>query len=198
MKKFFVKLGKGICMIIILPITLLMGLIFLLYLLFEIIRYFMSPYYKNTRNKYSPMSMQSDVVRLYNYNAKRNSNESRLVYFCNDAYEYFLKYDYVLKCDLTLDELVLLCGYSCDCFKQIDGEWYFVEEDGEGNKSAVSMAETLQDCRKKLKDKHRELDVKFLLNYEDITDADRFELAKTCQYFYCITSYDDLVPHYVY
>ena len=91
----------------------------------------------------------------------------------NNDFEYFVK-----------DDQVFLCGWGYDGFEQVDDEWYFVL-DGECN-TKMSMKETLENEIELLKPEHRNLPVKFLIFYNDITDAEKFELAKECPYFHCV------------
>jgi hypothetical protein len=53
------------------------------------------------------------------------------------------------------------------------------------------MKETLENEVDLLKPEHRCLPAKFLIFYDDVTDAEKFERAKACPYFHCIFSGDE-------
>ena len=99
-------------------------------------------------------------------------------YIKNNDFEYFVK-----------DGQVLLCGWGYDGFEQVDGEWFFVL-DGECN-TKMTMTETLDNEKDLLKSEHKCLPAKFLIFYNDITDAEKFEQAKECPYFHCVFSVDE-------
>lgn len=174
-KRFFEVLGAGAVIIIGVPIALIVGVGYLLYLPFDIVRYHAMPYYRDLGKKYRFFITSSDVVRLYN----RNARDGLGMEYCahNDA-EYFIK-----------DGQVLICGWDHEGFRQTDGKWmYWLEDDGS---SQITIEEVLETERVKLKPEHRNLNARLLFFYDDITDAEEFEKAKSCPYFYCVFSPDD-------
>ena len=94
------------------------------------------------------------------------------------ALEYFVK-----------DGQVLLCGWGYEGFEQVDGEWFFIL-DGECD-TKMPMEETIGNEKNLLKTEHKCLPAKFLIFYNDITDAEKFEQAKECPYFHCVFSVDE-------
>lgn len=146
---------------------------YLLFVPFDIHRYHHMPYYRDLRVRYRCFITSSDVVQLYN----RMVNEHLpITYMREQDFEYFIR-----------DGLVLLCGWGENNFVQADGEWQFVLDGDDG----VSMEETLQGERAMLKPEHRDLPAKFLIFYGEITDAEKYEHAKACPYFYCLFSADE-------
>lgn len=170
MKKFPQTLGVAFAVIISVPILLIVCTGYLLFVPFDIIRYHKMPYYKDSKIKYEFFLTSSDVVRIYNRIVREHLP---IEYVKNNDFEYFVK-----------DDQVFLCGWGYDGFEQVDDEWYFVL-DGECN-TKMSMKETLENEIELLKPEHRNLPVKFLIFYNDITDAEKFELAKECPYFHCV------------
>jgi hypothetical protein len=70
-----------------------------------------------------------------------------------------------------------------------NGEWFFILV-GENN-TQMAMKETLGNEVDLLKPEHRDLPAKFLIFYNDVTDAEKFERAKACPYFHCVFSGDE-------
>ena len=172
MKKFLQTLGMAFAVIIGAPILLIACTGYLLFVPFDIIRYHKMPYYKNLKIKYRFFITSRDVVKIYNRIVRE---QLPIEYIKNNDFEYFVK-----------DDQVLLCGWGYDDFEQVDGEWYFVL-DGECD-TKMTMKETIENEIELLKPEHRNLPAKFLIFYSDITDAEKFELAKECPYFHCISS----------
>ena len=175
MKKFLSILGTGLGIIIGVPITLVVCVGYLLFVPFDIIRYHRMPYYKDFKIKYQFFITSGDVVKIYNRIVRE---QLPIEYIKNNDFEYFVK-----------DGQVLLCGWGYDGFEQVDGEWFFVL-DGECN-TKMTMKETLENDADLLKPEHKCLPAKFLVFYNDITDAEKFEQAKECPYFHCVFSVDE-------
>ena len=173
MKKFLSILGTGLGIIIGVPITLVVCVGYLLFVPFDIIRYHRMPYYKDFKNKYQFFITSSDVVKIYNRIVRE---QLPIEYIKNKNFEYFVK-----------DGQVLLCGWGFDGFEQIEDDWFFAMD---GVDIKIAMNEILDDDTEKLKPEHRDLPVKFLIFYNDITDAKKFEEAKECPYFHCVFSPD--------
>lgn len=166
----------GAIILICSPIALIVCVICLLFVPFDIIRYHKMPYYKDFKIEYHFFITSRDIVRLYNRIVRERLP---IEYFRNDDFEYFVK-----------DGQVLLCGWSYDGFEQTDGEWVFVLN-GEC-KTWMTMKETIENEKELLSSEHRSLPAKFLIFYNDITDAEKFEKAKECPYFHCVFSVKDL------
>ena len=175
MKKFLNFLGIGLGIIIGVPILLVVCIGYLLFVPFDIIRYHRMPYYKDLGIKYQFFITSKDIVQIYNRIVR---DQLPIEYVKYNDFEYFVK-----------DGQVLLCGWGYDGFEQVDGEWLFVL-DGEGN-AKMTMKETLENETGLLKPEHRCLPAKFLILYNDITDAEKFEQAKECPYFHCVFSVDE-------
>lgn len=175
MKKFLSILGTGLGIIIGVPITLVVCVGYLLFVPFDIIRYHRMPYYKDFKIKYQFFITSRDVVKIYNRIVRE---QLPIEYIKNNDFEYFVK-----------DGQVLLCGWGYDRFEQVDGEWFFVL-DGEYS-TQTAMEETLNNEKELLKPEHKSLPAKFLIFYNDITDAEKFEQAKECPYFHCVFSVDE-------
>ena len=175
MKKILSILGTGLGIIIGVPITLVVCIGYLLFVPFDIIRYHRMPYYKDLKNKYQFFITSRDVVKIYNRIVRE---QLPIEYIKNNDFEYFVK-----------DGQVLLCGWGYDGFEQVDGEWFFVL-DSECN-TKMTMTETLDNEKDLLKSEHKCLPAKFLIFYNDITDAEKFEQAKECPYFHCVFSVDE-------
>ncbi|MBE7064555.1 MAG: hypothetical protein E7384_01910 [Ruminococcaceae bacterium] len=174
MKKFLSAIGTIIATIIFIPIVLVVCLCYLLFLPIDIIRYHRMPYYKNLKVKYCLFLTSRNVVRFYNYIVRKKLS---IEYVKHNELEYFVK-----------DGEVLLCGWSFDMFEETDGEWYF----DLGDETKQSIQESLQIDTEFLKPEHQSMSAKYLLFYDDITDAERFEKAKECPYFYCVFSMDEI------
>ena len=174
-KKILNVLGIGLGIIIGLPILLVVCIGYLLFVPFDIIRYHRMPYYKDFKNKYQFFITSRDVVKIYNRIVRE---QLPIEYIKNKNFEYFVK-----------DGQVLLCGWGYEGFEQVDGEWIFVF-DGECN-TKMTMKETLKNEADLLKPEHKCLPAKFLVFYNDITDAEKFEQAKECPYFHCVFSVDE-------
>lgn len=133
------------------------------------------PYYKDFGIKYQFFITSSDIVQIYNRIVRE---QLPIEYVKNNDFEYFVK-----------DNQVLLCGWGNEQFEQIDNEWFFVL-DSRCNKN-IPIKELLEDENNSLKPEHKDLPAKFLIFYNDITDAEKFEKTKECPYFYCIFSADE-------
>jgi len=157
------------------PITLVVCVGYLLFVPFDIIHYHRMPYYKDFKIKYHFFITSRDVVKIYNHIVRE---QLPIEYIKNNDFEYFVK-----------DGQVLLCGWGYDGFEQVDGEWFFVLG-GESN-TKMTMKETLENEEDFLKPEHKCLPAKFLVFYNDITDAEKFEQAKECPYFHCVFSEDE-------
>lgn len=176
MKNILGILGKGVGILIGVPILLIVCIGYFLFVPFDIIRYHRMPYYKDFKNKYRFFITTKDVVKIYNRIVKEQLPTE---YVKNNGFEYFIK-----------DGQVLLCDWGYDGFEQENGEWIFML-DGECQ-TKVSMKEILENEISLLKPEHRSLPAKLLIFYHDLTDAERFEQAKQCPYFHCIFSADEL------
>lgn len=176
MKEFLCKLGMYALFILCVPILLIAIIVYLLFVPFDIVRYRRMPYYKDFRIKYQFFITSWDIVLFYNRIIKE---QLPIVYIKNNDFEYFVK-----------DGQVLLCGWRNEKIEKIDNDWFFVFE-GKCNIN-MSMKEVLEDEINLLKPEHKELPAKFLIFYNDITDAEKFEKAKECPYFYCIFSADEI------
>ncbi len=177
MKSFLTMLLHGLALIIIVPIILILVIGYLIYLPFDIIRYHKMPYYKDFKVKYCLFLTSRDVVKLYNRIVKERLPIEYVNY--ND-FEYFVK-----------DNQVLLCDWGNEDFEQIDDEWVFSLDDDSGDKTTKVMEEALTEEKALLKPEHQNLPAKFLLFYNDITDAEEFEKAKECPYFYTVFSVEN-------
>ncbi len=175
MKKFLCDLGRYTLIILCVPILMIGCILYLLFVPFDIIRYHRMPYYKDFGIKYQFFITSRDIVQIYNRIVRE---QLPIEYVKNNDFEYFVK-----------DGQVLLCGWGYDGFEQVDGEWFFVL-DGECN-TKMTMKETLEKEADLLKPEHKCLPAKFLVFYNDITDAEKFEKAKECPYFYCVFSVDE-------
>ena len=157
------------------PLFLIACIGYLLFVPFDIIRYHSMPYYKDFRNKYQFFITSRDIVKIYNRIVRE---KLPIEYIKNNDFEYFIK-----------DNQVLLCGWGYDGFEQVNGEWFFVL-DGECN-TKMSMEEAIGNEKDLLKPEHMCLPAKFLIFYNDITEAGKFEQAKRCPYFHCVFSVDE-------
>ena len=157
--------------------ALFVGICYLISVPFDIIRYYRMPYYKDFKIKYRFLITSSDVVKMYNYITRK---QLPIEYVRHNDFEYFVK-----------DGEVLLCGQSNDGFDETEGKWYFVFEDEYGEKKEL-IEDTLNDDKNLLKPEHQSLPAGYLIFYDDITDAERFEKAKECPYFHCVFSMDEI------
>ncbi len=177
----------GLCLLIV-PICLLLLVLaigYLLFIPFDIIRYYKMPYYKNLKKKYCCFLTSSDVVRLYNRMVK---DKLPIEYCSNNGFEYYIK-----------DGQVFLLGWSSEAFDEDNGEWGFQLNENVADEQFVTMKDILEEETAQLKEEHKGLPAKFLILYDDITDAGHFEKAKECPYFYCADSIEDfakVVPNY--
>ena len=178
MKKVLNVLGIGVAIIIGVPIILVVVVMYLLFVPFDIIRYHAMPYYKDFKNKYHFFITSRDVVKIYNHIVREHLP---IEYIKNNDFEYFVK-----------DGQVLLCGWGNEQFEQIDDDWCFIMEEESDIPEKTPIQDVLSEEIEKLKYEHRCLPIKFLILYEDITDADIFEKAKECPYFYCCFSVDEI------
>ena len=177
MKKILSILRTGVCILIGILIFLIMCIGYLLFVPFDIIRYHRMPYYKDCKVKYQFFITSMDIVKIYNRIVRE---QLPIEYFRNNDFEYLVK-----------DNQVLLCGWSYEGFEQADGEWFFVLDDEYNPDSKMTMKETLEIEIELLRPEHKSLPAKFLIFYNDITDADKFEKAKECPYFHCVFSVDE-------
>ncbi len=178
-------LKKILMYIGIIPIIIVLLIGFVLYLLFvpfDIFRYHRMPYYKDTKKKYHFFITSKDIVLLYNKIKERNLS---VVYYSHNDFEYFIK-----------DNIVLLPGWCYDSFEETDGEWYFLfdydSESKEKNIVPTPMKDVLAEEMACIKEEHKGLPAKFLVFYNDITDAQKFELFKKCPFFNAANSIDDI------
>ncbi|MBR4116697.1 MAG: hypothetical protein IKK65_01260 [Clostridia bacterium] len=177
MKNFFSALASVFGFIIFIPIILLICIGYLLYLPFDIIQYHKMPYYKDFKVKYSFLITARDKVKLYNRIVKEKLPIEHVKY--ND-FEYFLK-----------DNQVLLCDWTNEDFDLVNNEWVFHLDDDHGDTYTKTMEDALAEEREILNPEHKHLPIKFLFFYSDITDAEKFEKAKECPYFYPIFSVEE-------
>lgn len=177
MKKVLSILGTGLGIIIGVLIFLIVCIGYLLFVPFDIIRYHRMPYYKELKKKYEFFITSSDVVKIYNHIIKK---QLPIEYVKNNDYEYFVK-----------DSQVLLCGWGNEDYEQIDNEWVFHLDDACGDTTTQAMEQALAEEKVLLKPEHKDLPAKFLIFYNDITDAEKFEQAKECPYFHCVFSVNE-------
>lgn len=177
MKKILSILGTGLGIIIGVPIILIVCIGYLLSIPFDIIRYHRMPYYKELKKKYEFFITSSNVVKIYNRIVKE---QLPIEYVKNNDYEYFIK-----------DGQVLLCSWGNENYELIDNEWFFNLDDDCGDTTTQPMKQALAEEKELLKIEHKNLPAKFLISYDDITDAEKFEKAKECPYFYCVFSVDE-------
>ena len=177
MRNFLDVLKQSLGLIILIPVLLVIGVGYLLFVPFDIIRYHKMSYYKDFKKKYEFFLTSSDVVKIYNRIVKE---QLPIEYVKNNDYEYFVK-----------DGQVLLCGWGNEDFEQINDEWIFSLDDDSGDKTTKTMEEALFEEKEFLKPEHKDLPTKFLIFYNDIADGEIFEKAKECPYFYCIFSADE-------
>ena len=177
MKKILSILGTGLGIIIAVPIILVVCIGYLLFVPFDIFRYHKMPYYKDFGIKYQFFITSSDIVQIYNRIVRE---QLPIEYVKNNDFEYFVK-----------DGQVLLCGWGNEDFAQIDNEWVFNLDDDCGDTTTQTMEQALAEEKGLLKPEHKDLPAKFLIFYNDITDAEKFEQAKECPYFHCVFSVDE-------
>lgn len=177
MKKILSVLGTGLCIIIGVPIILVLCIGYLFFIPFDIIRYHKMPYYKDFGVKYHFFITSRDIVQIYNRIVRERLP---IEYVKSNNFEYFIK-----------DNQVLLCGWGNENFAQIDNEWVFYLEDNCGDTTIQSMEQALAEEKELLKPEHKDLPAKFLIFYNDVTDAEEFEKAKECPCFYCVFSVDE-------
>jgi len=176
MKRVLNILGIGLAIIIGVPILFVVCIGYSLFVPFDIIRYHRMPYYKDFGIKYEFFITSKDIVQIYNRIVREHLP---IEYIKNNDFEYFVK-----------ENQVLLCGWGYDGFEQVDGEWFFVLDNECDNK--MTMKEVLENEMDLLKPEHRCLPAKFLIFYNDITDAEKVEQAKECPYFHCVFSSEDI------
>ncbi|MBR4100009.1 MAG: hypothetical protein IKK55_03385 [Clostridia bacterium] len=177
MKKVLSILRIGLGIIISVPIFLIVCIGYLLFVPFDIIRYHKMPYYKDFKIKYRFFITSSDIVQLYN---RIILKRLPIEYIRYNNYEYFIK-----------DGQILLCGWGNEDYEQIDNEWVFHLDDDCGDTTTQAMEQALAEEKVLLKPEHKDLPAKFLIFYNDITDAEKFEQAKKCPYFHCVFSIDE-------
>lgn len=177
MTKILDILGQGLGLIILIPILLVISIGYLLFVPFDIIRYHKMPYYKDFGIKYQLFITSSDIVQIYNHIVRE---QLPIEYVKNNDFEYFVK-----------DGQVLLCGWGNEDFAQTDNEWVFNLDDDCGDTTTQTMEQALAEEKGLLKPEHQELPAKFLIFYNDITDAEEFEKAKECPYFYTVFSVEN-------
>ncbi len=186
MDKLKNTMGKVLAYIVAIPIVilLLIGLVlYLLFVPFDILRYHRMPYYKETGKKYKFFITSKDIVILYN---KIKQKKLPIEYFYNNECEYFIK-----------DNVVLFPGWCYDSFEEKDDEWYFLfdfdSESGEADTTVPTlMKDVLSEELVSIREEHKGLPAKFLVFYNDITDAEKFEALKKCPFFYAANSIDDI------
>lgn len=168
--------GIVVGFVILLPILLIICIGYLLFVPFDIIRYHRMPYFKDFKKKYEFFLTSQDVVKIYNRIVKE---QLPIEYVKYNDYEYFIT-----------DGQVLLCGWGNEDFTQEDDDWFFVFSEEDDNK--LSIREAIEWDMELLKPEHKCLPVKFLISYDDITDAEKFEKAKECPYFHCVFLTEEL------
>ncbi len=186
MDKFKKTAEKVLTYIAVIPILLLLLIGLVLYLLFvpfDILRYHRMPYYKKTKKKYKFFITSKDIVLLYNKIKQKNLP---IEYFCNNECEYFIK-----------DNVVLLPGWYYDSIEEKDGKWCFLfDYDSESEEKNATiptpMKHVLTEEFASIREEHKCLPGKFLVFYNDITDAQKFELFKKCPFFHAVNSIDDI------
>ncbi len=162
---------------LIVPICLLLLVLaigYLLFIPFDIIHYHKMPYYKDFKKNYRFFITSNDVVKLYN---RIKTENLPIEYYCNNNFEYFVK-----------DNQVLICDWSHEKFEEFEGQWYFDIECESGDVSSRLMSDVLLEEVENVLPEHKELLAKFVMFYSKATDAEIFEEAKRCPYFYCVFS----------
>ncbi len=160
--------------IIAIPILMIVAIGYLLFVPFDIIRYHKMPYYKDFNKKYRFFITSKDIVQLYNKIVKENLP---IEYYCNNNFEYFVK-----------DNQVLICDWSHEKFEEIEEQWYFDIECESGDVSSKLMSDVLLEEVENVLPEHKELPAKFVMFYSEVKDAEIFEEARKCPYFYCVFS----------
>ena len=84
-----------------------------------------------------------------------------------------------------------MCGWGNEDFAQIDNEWVFNLDDDCDDTTTQTIEQALAEEKCLLKPEHKDLPAKFLIFYNDITDAEKFEKTKECPYFHCVFSVDE-------
>ena len=164
----FVVISCVIVILLIIPFTLLFSP-------FEMLCYHQMPYYKDLKKKYHLFITMDIEVRIYNHIIRE---QLPIQYFRNDKSEYYMK-----------EGQILLCGWSNEKIEQVGEEWYSFITDEDDNPMAIK--DLLELERELLEPIHKDLQAKYLVFYDKITDANEFEKAKKCPYFYCVYSMDD-------
>ena len=176
MKKALKAIGTALIALVCIPVVLVVGIVLLISRPFEKRRYHRTPYYKDTKKEYRLLITSDSTVKLYNRMVLENLP---IRYFENDGTEYFIQ-----------NGVVLLCGYCHEEFKEENGEWIFIFDHEE--MSCEPMQKIMDEERERLRLEHRGLPVKFLMLYDDITDAEIFETAKECPHFHCVVSTEEI------
>ncbi len=177
------KIGTVLLVVPVCIILLVGSVLYLLCVPFDYIKFKRSAYHKKLGKKYSLFLTSSSAYKIYEAAHKQGSS---LEYQENGEFKYFVK-----------DGKVFLTDWALDSFEYVDGEWFFkLENEGEeeyDEPRRQPIKELLGEEIADLKDEHRSLPTYFLMLYSDITDAERFEEAKSCPYFACFNEIEDFV-----
>ncbi len=163
-------------LIILLPLLLVIGALYLVYIPFDIINYHRMAYYRDNKDKYSIFITARDTVKVYNQISKKNLPWT---YVRNDSIEYFIKEGNVILTDWSSTDL------------DYDTEWYFDLQES-GDASRFSVEEAISQDMLLVNNEDKEKPAKILLIETNSSGNYDFEKAKECPYFYCVPSVKDL------
>lgn len=170
MKKFSGNILLAIGIVIGVPILLIVGIGYLFYVPFDIVRYHKMPYYIDLKRKYEFFITTREVVKVYNHIARE---KLPMKYYKNEDLEYFVK-----------EGEVLLCGWGLCDFERKNDEWYFFFDGDE--EEAMSTHEVIELDSEQLLPEHKGLPVKILMMCEE-ADVERMEEIKECPHFHCFS-----------
>ncbi len=173
----FKRIGSFLVIVLIIILLIPLALLYLLFVPFDIIRYYQMPYYKDLKIKYHFFITSKGIVKLYNRIKKNNINVS---FYRNGEFEYFIK-----------DDTVLLYDWSHANFEKENGDWYLVEEHTDSEYEGLLLKDILEEERKNLKFEHQKIPIKILVFYSDVTDADRWKELQSSFCFACYFNLDD-------
>lgn len=134
MKDVFSKILSYLALVLLLPIIVVFCICYLLYLPADVIIYYRSLYYRDTKEKYRLYGANSDWFRLYNLIKKENIPISYVRNKCEtvNAFGYFYT-----------GRTLIVTGYVPE-YDESTSTWYMAIADDDGHDSIVSIGETLQ------------------------------------------------------
>lgn len=132
MKKLLKNAGVVIVYIVLTPIFLLVGILLLLYLPVDFVRYHCSDFYKETRHKYEPFTGNCQWFRLYNTMRKEKLPLDFHLHSTKDIHYGHFRYQNIL----------LVQDFSVE-YEPKKGEWFAYHED-EDEQASTSLAEVLE------------------------------------------------------